>query len=345
MSESGLMKTLKLSELPLPPTGREGWPWTVETPPLKSALPTEPALPRVSIVTPSLNQAAFLEETLRSVLLQGYPDLEYLVIDGGSTDGSVEIIRKYASFLSYWVSEPDRGQADAINKGLRRLSGQIVGWLNSDDMLLPRAVQRAVVHLSDHPEIDVVYGPVERINERSHRVPTPLLPKDKVEMNRQNALAGCVVNQPGCFWRSEWTEKVGLLDESLRYAMDYDYWVRFLLAGANFSRLPETMAAFRLSGGSKTVQQAAPMALEGIRVIDSFASRPEVPQMLGLPKEELERQARKGRSIYAVHAFIAYARQRRWGDAFQWLGRALRQNPMVPLERRWLDLLVARLRR
>src|SRR5262245_29806610 len=129
------MRCPNLSDLPSPPPNRQGWPWTQEGAPRLDGTPGE-CWPRISIVTPSYNQGRFLEETIRSVLLQGYPDLEYIVIDGGSADDSVEIIRKYERWLSFWVSERDRGQVDAINKGLRRCSGVLRNWLNSDDFLL-----------------------------------------------------------------------------------------------------------------------------------------------------------------------------------------------------------------
>ena len=134
-----------LAELPTPPAGKTGWPWTVETPPLPPARPDGSPWPRISIVTPSYNQGQFIEETIRSILLQGYPDLEYIIIDGGSTDQSVEIIKKYEPWLTYWVSEKDRGQAHAINKGFARVSGEIGGYLNSDDFYLPNALSAAAV--------------------------------------------------------------------------------------------------------------------------------------------------------------------------------------------------------
>src|SRR5579862_8034570 len=125
-----------LASLPPPPPGRTGWPWTVETSPPVAAN----AWPRITIVTPSYQQAAYVEETLRSVLLQNYPALEYIVIDGGSSDGSANLIERYASRLAYWHSQRDHGQADAINQGFDRATGEIVGWLNSDDFLLPGAL-------------------------------------------------------------------------------------------------------------------------------------------------------------------------------------------------------------
>src|SRR5262245_4883167 len=134
------MRCPTLFDLPPPPAGKTGWPWTVETPPLPAQRPHDTPWPRISIVTPSYNQCEFIEETLRSVLLQGYPDLEYIVIDGGSTDGAVDIIRKYAPWLTHWVSEPDRGQAHAINKGFDFASGLVLNWLNSDDVFAPEAL-------------------------------------------------------------------------------------------------------------------------------------------------------------------------------------------------------------
>jgi glycosyltransferase involved in cell wall biosynthesis len=134
------MKYPKLAELPPPSPGKTGWPWTVETPPLLPDRPDGCPWPRISIVTPSYNQGQFIEETIRSVLLQGYPDLEYIIIDGGSTDNSVEIIAKYEFRLAYWVSEKDRGQSHAINRGFCRSTGCLLGWLNSDDVLLPNAL-------------------------------------------------------------------------------------------------------------------------------------------------------------------------------------------------------------
>src|SRR5579885_3553995 len=128
------MRCPTLAELPPPPAGKTGWPWTIETPALPASRADGSPWPRISIVTPSYNQGQFIEETIRSVLLQGYPDLEYIVIDGGSTDQSVEIIRKYERWLTYWVSEKDRGQAHAINKGFSSVTGELFNWINSDDL-------------------------------------------------------------------------------------------------------------------------------------------------------------------------------------------------------------------
>ena len=135
------MRCPTLRELPPPPAGKTGWPWTEESAP--SLPPTRPAgqpWPRITVVTPSFNQAVFLEATIRSILLQGYPDLEYYVLDGGSKDGSVDIIKKYAPWLTYWFSGPDGGQSSAINRGLELGSGLFATWINSDDMLCKNAL-------------------------------------------------------------------------------------------------------------------------------------------------------------------------------------------------------------
>ncbi|HEY5571887.1 MAG TPA: glycosyltransferase family 2 protein [Anaerolineales bacterium] len=305
----------------------------------------EPDIPLVTIVTPSLNQGAFLEAAIRSVLEQDYGNLEYLIIDGASTDNSLEILRKYAHRLAYWESEPDRGQAHAINKGLKRAKGQILGWLNSDDVLLPDTVSRAVEILRKDPELDVVYGRLERIDSNGKAVPTPLLPKDRVEFDPSNAIGECVVNQPGSFWRRSIMEQVGYLDEQLTYAFDYEYWVRILLGGGKFKRLPHPVAKFRLSPGSKTVGQTGRAAREHLKVIDQILAEPGLDEKLGISPDSIGQQARRGRSIIEMYAFYGCLKEREWLKALRWLIRAHASSPGVLLSRRWLDLAAARLNR
>ena len=302
-----------------------------------------PDLPLVSIITPSYNQDQFLEATIRSVLEQDYARIEYIIIDGDSKDNSRAIIERYADRLAYWESLSDRGQAHAINKGLQRAHGDILGWLNSDDILLPGVVSRIVEDFGQFPDVDVIYGRLERIDEHGTILPTPTLPKDRVDFGLDQVLSECVVNQPGSFWRRSAMEKVGWLDEKLRYSLDYDYWIRMALAGARFRHLPIPVAQFRLSRASKTVGQTAAFAQEQLGVLETLFGRPDLPSRLGWTAKEVRRQMLRTRASIRLNVCYGQLKLHRYNMAARWLVKALRDDPFVVFQRRWLDLAIARL--
>lgn len=204
---------------------------------------------RVTIVTPSFNQAAYLEATIQSVLSQDYEDIEYFIMDGGSTDGSLEIIHKYADRLAGWVSEKDRGQTDAINKGFARASGEVLAWLNSDDTFEPGAVRQAVELLEQHPEVSMVYGDCNYIDESGQVIGR--FPAAQTDYRRLRE--GYVhIPQQASFFRAELVRQVGPLDPSFFFAMDYDLWVR-LARIAPPLYVPRLWANFRLHRDAKTI--------------------------------------------------------------------------------------------
>ena len=189
---------------------------------------TDPSLPLVSIVTPSLNQVAFIEQAITSVLDQDYPNLEYIIIDGGSTDGSVEIIRKYADRLVYWVSEPDSGHADAINKGFAKSSGEIIAWLNSDDVYLPGAITSAVQAFQKHGYPDLIYGDAYAIDEHGN----PLGERRLTPMDRFDFLGnGNCLAQPATFWTRRIYDQVGGIDTNYYFQLDLDFYIKVVDAG------------------------------------------------------------------------------------------------------------------
>ena len=205
--------------------------------------------PLVSIVTPSYNQGRFLEETIQSVISQDYPRLEYLIIDGGSTDQSLEIIQRYQDSLAWWVSEPDQGQTDAINKGFARAQGDILAWLNSDDTYLDGAVAEAVDYLTSHPETGMVYGDANLVDETGRIIGR--FPARQTDYRRLRR--GYVhIPQQAAFFRGELWRQVGPLDPSFYFAMDYDLWVR-LAKVSSLQYQPKLWANFRLHGSGKSV--------------------------------------------------------------------------------------------
>jgi glycosyltransferase involved in cell wall biosynthesis len=219
--------------------------------------------PLVSIVTPSFNQAKYLEATIRSVLEQDLrPAVEYIIVDGGSTDGSAEIIRRYADRLAWWVSEPDQGQTDAINKGFARAQGEILAWINSDDVYLPGALAEAVAFLQKHPEAGMVYGDANFINPEGAVIGKfPARQTDYTRLRR-----GYVhIPQQSSFFRADLWRQVGPLDPTFYFAMDYDLWVR-LSKLAHLVYLPRLWASFRLHGSGKTITSDARCWPEMLRV-------------------------------------------------------------------------------
>jgi glycosyltransferase involved in cell wall biosynthesis len=203
---------------------------------------------KISVVTPSFNQGAYLEATLRSLLDQNYPDLEMIVIDGGSTDESLEIIRRYAPALSYWESEKDRGQSHALNKGFAHLHGDIWSWLNSDDLLEPGVLQRVADEFANDLEAGVVYGDCVYVGEDGETV----IEKFRGEpYSRLRHLAHRFIAQPSCFFRTSMVPP--RVREDLHYCMDYDLWLRLAERGVKFRYLPEVFSRYRLHEQSKSV--------------------------------------------------------------------------------------------
>ena len=219
-------------------------------------------LPLVSIITPSFNQAAFLEQTLCSVLDQDYPHIEYWVIDGGSTDNSVEIIKQYAPRLAGWVSEKDRGQADGINKGFAKATGEIIGWLNSDDLYYPGAIKAAVEAFQQRPDASFVFSDVESIDEHGNAFNLMHYGDWKLA----DLMTFKIIGQPGVFMRREVLEQTGYLDLSYNYLLDVQLWQR-MAAIAEPQYIPEKLwAAARIHSDAKNVAHAQDFGAEAFRL-------------------------------------------------------------------------------
>ncbi len=235
-----------LTELPKPPLDKQGWPWTVET----QAEPENRFSPRITVVTPSYNQGQFIEATIRSVLSQNYPNLEYIIMDGGSTDNSVEIIRKYKPWITHWVSEPDRGQSHAINKGLNQGTGQIFTWLNSDDILLPGALWHVAEAYRSNPEAVAWVGSCHLIRPDG-RIINTVVPKGLEREDLADWFYGSFFFQPSCFFSAPAWQEVGGVDESLYFAMDFDLWLRLSALG-KFVSVQDTLSAAVIHENAKT---------------------------------------------------------------------------------------------
>lgn len=239
----------------------------------------------ISIVTPSYNQAQYLEQTIISVLDQRYPNLEYIIIDGGSTDGSIDIIKKYQDRLKFWVSEPDRGQAHAINKGLHHCTGSIFNWLNSDDYLQPGALH-AIAHAFSGNQVDFVAGSVRNFSADDEEI-----------VKNQNLTAeglmcwqpGVQFVQPGVWLQRELIEKAGGIDEQFHYAFDWDLYIRCLYINPAVKEIPELLVNFRLHPESKTQSSQQKFADEEIKIIEKLSRLKNYPCLAGACRYKLQK--------------------------------------------------------
>jgi glycosyltransferase involved in cell wall biosynthesis len=279
---------LRSRELPEAPAEKSGWPWTDAVRSLPGTMPNGQPWPRITVVTPAYNQAAFLEETMRSVLMQRYPNLEYIVIDGQSSDNSVQIIRQYETLITYWVSEKDSGQAEAVNKGMKRSTGEILAWLNSDDLLLPRALERTALARMN-PAMKITCGFREVIDSDSRITWHWVHPRPKNEDLKQI----CYLAQETVFWNREVWEKAGPLAATFRYALDFDLWQKFMAAGYTFHLLPYFLGAFRVHPASKGSTMEAVRQAELRRIYQTYLGRADT-------ERELQAEVRYGKRMRLI---------------------------------------------
>jgi glycosyltransferase involved in cell wall biosynthesis len=277
-----------LQDLPQAPAGKTGWPWTESCPPSPACMPDGSEWPRISIVTPSYNQGAFIEETIRSVLLQGYPFLEYLVIDGNSSDETLDILHKYQRFFSYWVSENDRGPSDAIDKGWQRTHGEIIAYLNSDDVYLPGTLTRVAQSFHEYPETSLLCG-----NELAIDTEGAVLGTSEVkEINYLRLLNLTFIPQPAVFVKKQSVEHVGGIDPKVKYTFDFELWLR-IARSFQLHSVSEFFAMTRWHEQTITLNQRVNIAREISEIVTCEIRREDG----GLTKQE-RRQA-----LCKVHRF------------------------------------------
>lgn len=318
--------------LPAPPAGRQGWPW-VASPPAEWTLPASTgAGPVITVVTPSYNQGVFLEETIRSVLLQGYPNLQYFVIDGGSTDVSVELIRKYEPWISHWVSEKDRGQCHAINKGFERATGEILCWLNSDDTFEPGALHAVAMLFMAHPDWQALTGACHFIGadggylDARTRKPVPgVRPPESVCRTPQAQGRETFTHwyrdwfpQSSTFWRREIWLRAGPLDESLHYSMDYELWRR-MGTHAQIHVVPDVLSNYRFQEDAKCMlNQWGPsreVLAVNAREMPDGEFRAYAEDLIAFLLDQLDRQDKRHAHAQHLLAQVTESRRYRLGHA------------------------------
>lgn len=279
------MRCPTLSELPPPPLGKTGWPWTEQTPPLPDLMPDGAEWPRISIVTPSYNQGEFIEETIRSVLLQGYPNLEYIIIDGGSTDNSVDVIKKYSSRLTYWVSERDEGQSDALNKGFNICSGEIGAYLNSDDIFMQSAISKVALYYSKARGFKWLASKVIA----GESVETGMCWKPKKATFPRFVVAQ-TFGQAGVFWKTNVRPRP-YFDINKQFGMDHNFFVEIYRQHGSPKIMMETTAFFRQHPGAKTSRLTEIQEKEKQEIIAEIEKKVDNETAGKIRKEELRRKA------------------------------------------------------
>jgi len=274
----------------------------------------EPSYPKISIVTPSFNQGQFLERTIVSVLNQSYPNLEYIIVDGGSTDGSVEIIKKYEKYLTYWVSEKDTGQSEALNKGFNRATGELIGWQNSDDIYLPASFYKLAEIFKENPDVDIIFGNRLDVDEQDNVIGESRFTPFTVVGHWYEGMA---LSNQSTFWRKTLFLKVGMIDPQFHLAMDYEFFLRAGLRGAEFKRVPYFWGAIRRHEDAKTGNPASVAMKKGYEkecdIIDKLYGR----------KNYLNRPLR----IYSfLRRILFYFLQADWDYIFKGLKRRIQMN-------------------
>jgi glycosyltransferase involved in cell wall biosynthesis len=271
-----------------------------------------PELPLVSIVTPSYNQARFLESTLRSVLEQDYPNIEYLVVDGASTDGSVEIIQGFAERLTWWVSEKDSGQSEAINKGMRRARGEFVGWLNSDDIYLPGAVSAAVKAFQSHSEVGLIYGDALAIDADGK--PFNLMRARQYTLT--DLMAFQIICQPAAFMRRSILEAVNFLNPAYQLLMDNLLWM-CMAQKAPIVYVPQTWAAARYHDQAKNRTRGAAYGKEARKLIADLRSQPVFSDLIRLDEKHILAGVERFDAFYLTDADQSWDALRSYARAFR----------------------------
>ena len=270
-------------DLKLPLSNKIGWPWNFGDMTDFNTSEIDLEYPKITVVTPNYNYGHYLEETIRSVLMQGYPNLEYIIIDGGSTDNSLEVIKKYEHWLTYWVSEPDRGQTHAINKGLAKATGEIFNWINSDDILMPGALFAIAKGMQDS---DAFVGVVNNFDESGREVKVcPQNITSKGLLTRFNTTEkpqdrDTVYHQPGFWFKTKYLKEIGALNEELRLQFDFDRVVRYLHHYPKVNYSDRTLVNFRCHQEQKTAP--GKIEQEGQKIASSIIGDP-VYQALDLP--------------------------------------------------------------
>lgn len=229
---------------------------------------------KVSVITPSYNQGVFLEACIRSVIEQNYANIQHIVMDGGSTDGSVDVLKKHSRHLAYWVSEPDQGQAFALNEGLRHATGDIIGWLNSDDLCAPGAIRRVTAFFSKHPDAIMVYGDCNVIDGNG-RTLSSIRPG---AFSMDGLLWRNPIMQPAAFFRKTLIDQLGDFDTRFKYAIDHDMWLRAsVVFEEKIEYLPQVLACYRVHERAQSWKDAVPALLDEIAVRKKFAARKDLP--------------------------------------------------------------------